>query len=74
MQCPDDVRFSQQQFGSVVASFVTTADEELSRVNQNLRSIAAPAAVVEATRSRDVMVDLRELLKPFAAQERPGSQ
>jgi hypothetical protein len=72
MQCPDDVRFSQQQFGSVVASFVTTANEELSRVNENLRSIAAPAAVAEATKSRDVMVDMREFLKPFAAEERPG--
>jgi hypothetical protein len=69
MQCPDDVRFSQKQFGSVVALFVTTADEELSRVNENLRSVAAPAAVAEATKSRDVIVDLREFLKPFAAEE-----
>src|ERR1700694_5138505 len=28
LKCPDDVRFSQKQFGSVVKSFVTTADEE----------------------------------------------
>jgi hypothetical protein len=69
MQCPEDVRFSQKQFGSVVDSFVTTADEELSRVNENLGNVAAPAAVAEATKSRDVIVDLREFLKPFAAKE-----
>jgi hypothetical protein len=69
MQCPNDVRFSQQQFGSVVGSFVATADEELSRVNENLGNVAAPAAVAEATKIRDVMVDLREFLKPFAAKE-----
>jgi hypothetical protein len=69
MQCPDDVRFSQKQFGSVVESFVATADEELSRVNENLGNVAAPAAVAEATKIRDVMVDLREFLKPFAAKE-----
>lgn len=69
MQCPDDVRFLQKQFGSVVESFVATADEEISRVNENLGNVAAPAAVAEATKSRDVMVDLREFLKPFAAKE-----
>jgi hypothetical protein len=69
MQCPDDVRFSQKQFGTVVESFVTTADEQLSRVNENLGNVAAPAAVAEATKIRDVVVDLREFLKPFAAKE-----
>jgi len=68
MQCPEDVRFSQKQLGSVVESFVTTADEEISRVNENLGHVAAPAAVTEATKIRDVMVDLREFLKPFAAK------
>jgi hypothetical protein len=69
MQCPDDVRFSQKQFGSVVESFVATDDEELSRVNENLGKVTAPAAVSEATKIRDVMVDLREFLKPFAVKE-----
>jgi hypothetical protein len=68
LQCPDDIRFSQKQFGSVVESFVTTADEELSRVNENLGNVASPAAVAEATKIRDVMVDLREFLKPFAGK------
>jgi hypothetical protein len=69
MQCPEDVRFSQKQLGSVVESFVTTADEEISRVNENLGNVAAPAAVTEATKIRDVMVDLREFLKPYAGKE-----
>ena len=69
MQCPDDVRFSQKQFRSVVELFVTTADEEISRVNENLSNVAAPAVVAEATKIRDVIVDLREFLKPFAVKE-----
>ena len=69
VKCPDDVRFSQKQFGLVVKSFVTTADAELARVNESLRNIAAPAALAEAVHIRDVMVDLRDFLKPFAADE-----
>jgi hypothetical protein len=69
MKCPDDIRFTQQQFGLVVESFVTTADAELSRVNQNLRNVAAPAALAEAINIRDAIVDLRDFLKPFATEE-----
>jgi hypothetical protein len=69
MKCPDDVRFAQKQFRLVVESFVTTADAELSRVNESLRNIAAPAALAETINIRDVIVDLRDFLKPFAAEE-----
>jgi hypothetical protein len=69
MKSPGDVRFSQQQFGLTVKSFVTTADEELSRVNDNLHDVAAPAALAEASNIRDVIVDMRNFLKPFAAKE-----
>jgi hypothetical protein len=69
MKCPDDVRFIQKQFGLVVESFVATADAELFRVNENLRNVAAPAALAEAINIRDVIVDLRDFLKPFAVEE-----
>jgi len=61
--------FSQKQFGSVVKSFVTTADEEASQVNENLHNVASPAALAEANKSRDVIVELRDFLKPFAVEE-----
>jgi hypothetical protein len=67
MKCPDDVRFTQKQFALVVESFVTTADAELSRVNENVRNVAAPGALAEAMNIRDVIADLRDFLKPFAA-------
>ena len=73
MKCPDDVRFSQKQFGLVVESFVMTADAELSRINENLRNVAAPAALAEAIDIRDVVVDMRAFLKPFAAEEKTSS-
>jgi hypothetical protein len=69
VKCPDDVRFTQKQFGVVVESFITTADAELLRVNENLRYVAAPAALAEAINIRDVIIDLRDLLKPFAVEE-----
>jgi len=69
MKCPDDLRFTQRQFGLVVQSFVTTADAELSRINENLRNVTARAPLAEAINIRDVTVDLRNFLKPFAAQE-----
>jgi hypothetical protein len=68
MKSPDDLRFTQKQFGVVVDSFVTTADAELPRIDAALGSIAAPAAAAEATAIRDVIVDLRDFLKPFAAK------
>jgi hypothetical protein len=70
MKCPEDVRFTQRQFGVVVDSFVTTADAELSRVNESLRSVAAPAALAEASTIRDAILDLRDFLKPFVAEDR----
>jgi hypothetical protein len=69
MKCPDDVRFTQKQFGLVVESFVTTSDAELFRVNENLHYVAAPAALAEAITIRDAIVDLRDFLKPFAVAE-----
>lgn len=69
ISCPDDVRFTQKQFSSVVGSFVTTADSELLRVNGNLHYVAAPAALAEAITIRDAIVDLRDFLKPFAVTE-----
>jgi hypothetical protein len=69
MKCADDVHFSQQQFGLVVKLFITTADEQIARVNENLLNVAAPPAMAEVTTIRDAMVDLRELLKPFASAD-----
>ena len=69
MKCPDDLRFSQRQFRLIVKSFVTTADEELAIVNANLRDVAGPSCLSEATNIRDTVVDLRDLLMPFAGEE-----
>jgi hypothetical protein len=69
MKCPDDFSFTQTQFGSIVKTFVTTADEELTLLDANLRNVVAPAALAEATSIRDTVVDLRDLLKPFAVED-----
>jgi hypothetical protein len=68
MKSPDDLRFTQKQFGLVVDSFITTTNAELPRIDAALGGIAAPAALAEATNIRDVIVDLRDFLRPFAAK------
>src|SRR5665213_3817572 len=68
VKCPEDLRFTQKQFRSVVGLFVTTADTELSRVNENLHNVTTSATLAEAVKIRDAMVELRDFLKPFAAE------
>jgi hypothetical protein len=66
IKCPEDLRFTQQQFVLVVKSFIATADTEVARINQDLPSVAATAAHAEAVNVRDLILDLRDFLKPFA--------
>jgi hypothetical protein len=66
MKSPADIRFSQQQFGLVVHLFVDTAGEQLSRVDDNLRSVTAPAPAEEANTIRGAIAELRDFLQPFA--------
>ena len=47
---------------------VATADAQLPRVEDDLHKLTAPDAVTAATGIRNVIVDLREFLKPFAAE------
>jgi hypothetical protein len=68
MKCPDDLRFTLKQFGVVAESLVTTADVQLALVNESLNSVAAPDARTEATSIRDLIVDLRDFLRPFAVK------
>ena len=69
MKSPEDLHFTQKQFRVVVGSFITTADEELVRVNGNLHGITGGPALAEATNIRDLIADLRDFLKPFVAKE-----
>jgi hypothetical protein len=69
MKSPDDFSFAQQQFRLVVGLFVATVDAQLPRVEDDLHKLTAPAAVTAATGIRNVIVDLREFLKPFAAEQ-----
>jgi hypothetical protein len=69
MKSPDDFRFAQQQFRMVVGLFVATADAQLPRVEDDLHKMTAPDIVTEASGVRNVIVDLRDFLKPFAAEQ-----
>ena|ERR1700728_2058926 len=69
MHSPDDFSFAQQQFRLVVGLFVATADAQLPRVDDDLHKLTAADVVAEATGVRNVIVDLRDFLKPFAAEQ-----
>ena len=69
MKSPDDFRFAQQQFRLVVGMFVETADAQLPRVEDDLHKMTATAVVTEATGIHSIIADLREFLKPFAAEQ-----
>jgi hypothetical protein len=69
MQSPADVRFSQEQFRLVVQLFVDTAGEQLVRVDENLRSVTAPAPAAEANTVRGAIAELRDFLQPFATAQ-----
>jgi hypothetical protein len=65
----EDVRFSQQQFRLVVQLFVDTAGEQLSRVDDNLRRVTAPAPAAEANTIRGAIAELRDFLQPFTTAQ-----
>jgi hypothetical protein len=69
LKSPEDVRFSQQQFRVVVQLFVDTAGEQLSRVDDNLRRVTAPAPAAEANTIRGAIAELRDFLQPFASAQ-----
>jgi hypothetical protein len=69
MKARDDFRLAQQQFRLVVGLFVATTEAQLPRVEDDLHKMTAPDVTTEATGVRNVMVDLRDFLKPFAAEQ-----
>jgi hypothetical protein len=69
IKSPDDFRFAQQQFRQVVQLFVEAADAQLPRVEDDLHKMTSPDIVAEATGVRNLIVDLREFLKPFATEQ-----
>jgi hypothetical protein len=65
---PEDFRFAQTQFRSTVKAFISTADEKLQVLDSGLGNIATPDALGQARTIRDAVADLRDFLKPFAAE------
>jgi hypothetical protein len=54
-------------FGGAARSLVSEADRFLPTINQLLTLIRKPAALAEATKIRDEIVEAREIFKPFVA-------
>jgi len=68
-QCAEDLQLHQIVFQGAAKSLVKEADIELDTVNQLLTLIRSPAALAEATKIRDLMIQTRDIYKPLAAKD-----
>jgi hypothetical protein len=55
-------------FGHSSLAVVSTADADIELINMCLVNIATPAALAEATKIRDVMIEGRNIFRPFATR------
>jgi hypothetical protein len=69
MTCPDDVRFVRGAMRESAHSLVNVADIRIEEINVDLALLTTPAVVAEATKIRDLIIEIRDILKPFAGRE-----
>lgn len=66
MKCAEDQSIARKYFREASLNVVTLVDEEVNYINVFLPSITTPAALAEATKMRDAMIEVRNLFAPFA--------
>jgi hypothetical protein len=67
MKSVDDQSTVLRHFGAVTHRVVAIGETDIQLVNEFLTSITTPPAISEAKKIRDKMIEVRELLKPFAS-------
>jgi hypothetical protein len=70
MKSAEDRSTVRLYFSESSHTFVSSADADVEYVNQKLIYFTTPAALAEATKLRDSMVEVRDLFTPFASK--PG--
>jgi hypothetical protein len=68
MKAAEDVNTVRLYFVEDSRHTVESADKDLDLINYCLVDITAPAALAEATKIRDAIIDARDIFRPFAAK------
>ena len=69
MKSAEDQSTARKYLGIAAHRAVTQGDSDLQLVDELLRRLTTPAAIVEAKIVRDEMIQLRTLWKPYASEK-----
>lgn len=69
MTCPADAQFVRGELGQSVQFAMQAADNDIKAINAFLTRLTTPAIVSEATKIRDLVIKIRDILKPFTGKE-----
>jgi hypothetical protein len=69
MKSTQDQVIVRPYFGNSVHRAVAIGETDIQLVNEHLTSITQPEVIAEAKLMRDKMVEIRDLLKPFASEK-----
>jgi hypothetical protein len=69
MKSADDQSAVLERFGISTHRVVAIGETDIKLVNESLASITTPEALGEAKIIRDKMIQVRDLLKPFASEK-----
>jgi hypothetical protein len=69
MTSPEDTRYVRSEFRESIRFVTETTRTDLERVNFYLTQLTTPAVMAEATKIRDLMIEIRDILKSFAVKE-----
>jgi hypothetical protein len=69
MKSADDQNTVLRYFGASTHRAVAIGETDIQLVNESLTSITTPQATAEAKIIRDEMIEVRDLLKPFASEK-----
>jgi hypothetical protein len=70
MTSADDQSTARKYLGMAAHSVVAQGENDLQLVDELLKSITTPAAIVEVKIIRDEMMQLRAIWKPYASEKR----
>jgi hypothetical protein len=69
MKSADDQNTVLRYFGASTHRAVAIGETDIQLVNESLTNITTPEAIAEAKIIRDKMIEVRDLLKPFASEK-----
>jgi hypothetical protein len=69
MTCPDDAQKVRSVLRAAAQFAVKETDIDITQVNRNLTQLATPTMQAQATKIRDLIIEMQDILKPFTGKE-----